>query len=33
MERRAFLGTALAGLPITGAFAVQSKPKGETSRF
>lgn len=27
MKRRAFLGTALAGLPITGAFAAQPKPK------
>ena len=27
MKRRAFLGTALAGLPITGAFAAQRKPK------
>ena len=28
MKRRAFLGTALVGLPITGAFAAQPKPKG-----
>ena len=28
MKRRAFLGAALAGLPITGAFAAQPKPKG-----
>jgi aryl-alcohol dehydrogenase-like predicted oxidoreductase len=27
MRRRAFLGAALAGLPITGAFAAQPKPK------
>lgn len=27
MKRRAFLGTALVGLPITGAFAAQPKPK------
>jgi len=27
MKRRAFLGAALAGLPITGAFAAQPKPK------
>ncbi len=26
MKRRAFLGTALAGLPLTGAFAAQSRP-------
>jgi aryl-alcohol dehydrogenase-like predicted oxidoreductase len=28
MKRRAFLGTALVGLPITGAFAAQPKPRG-----
>jgi predicted aldo/keto reductase-like oxidoreductase len=28
MKRRAFLGAALAGLPITGAFAAPQKPKG-----
>lgn len=28
MKRRVFLGTALAGLPLTGAFAAQPKPKG-----
>ncbi len=28
MKRRAFLGTALVGLPITGAFAAQPKSKG-----
>jgi aryl-alcohol dehydrogenase-like predicted oxidoreductase len=28
MKRRAFLGTALAGLPLTGAFAAQPKPRG-----
>jgi aryl-alcohol dehydrogenase-like predicted oxidoreductase len=28
MKRRAFLGTALAGLPLTGAYAAQPKPKG-----
>jgi len=28
MKRRAFLGAALAGLPITGAFPVSQKPKG-----
>lgn len=27
MKRRAFLGTALAGIPLTGAFAAQPKPK------
>ena len=27
MKRRVFLGTALAGLPLTGAFAAQPKPK------
>jgi predicted aldo/keto reductase-like oxidoreductase len=27
MKRRAFLGSALVGLPITGAFAAQPKPK------
>jgi aryl-alcohol dehydrogenase-like predicted oxidoreductase len=27
MKRRAFLGTALAGLPLTSAFAAQPKPK------
>ena len=29
MKRRVFLGTALAGLPLTGAFAAQPKPKGD----
>jgi aryl-alcohol dehydrogenase-like predicted oxidoreductase len=28
MKRRAFLGTALAGLPLTGAYAAQPKPRG-----
>jgi aryl-alcohol dehydrogenase-like predicted oxidoreductase len=28
MKRRAFLGTALAGLPLTGAYAAQPTPKG-----
>ncbi len=27
MKRRGFLGTALAGLPVTGAFAEPPKPK------
>lgn len=28
MKRRAFLGTALAGLPLTGAYAAQPMPRG-----
>ena len=28
MERRGFIGTALAGLPVTGAFAAPQKSEG-----